>query len=243
MFNPAWPPHQLDGKKEHQKYYLKDGTLVPGVTTVLGKLSKPQLIHWAWTLGMEGVDYRTIRDAAADVGTVAHFMAECWINKRNPEFINYDPDLIAKGELSFRKFQRFWAESAFTLVRSEYQLVSEKHRYGGTLDVVAMDEQGDLIILDIKTSKAVYPDYHTQLAAYVNLWNENHENPIDRYYIVRIGKEDPEDFDIQEYSKSLIDLNFKRFQSVLEVHHIDTTIKTLIKNEKNSTSKGEQEEG
>lgn len=34
--------------KVHTKYISKDGEQVPGVTTILGILSKPALIHWSW---------------------------------------------------------------------------------------------------------------------------------------------------------------------------------------------------
>ena len=33
--------------KTHTRYYLQDGTLVPGSTTVTGLLNKPALVKWA----------------------------------------------------------------------------------------------------------------------------------------------------------------------------------------------------
>ena len=47
--------YTLDLLAPHTKYYLPDGTQVPGVTTVLGAtLPKHALVDWAWKLGMEG---------------------------------------------------------------------------------------------------------------------------------------------------------------------------------------------
>ena len=33
--------------KTHQRYYDKAGTMLPGVTTILGVLNKPALVPWA----------------------------------------------------------------------------------------------------------------------------------------------------------------------------------------------------
>ena len=58
--------------KAHIRYKLKDGTVVPGATTITGLLNKPFLITWANRLGLEGIDSTKYRDAAADIGTLAH---------------------------------------------------------------------------------------------------------------------------------------------------------------------------
>jgi hypothetical protein len=217
-FNPNWPTKVLDKKKPHQLYTLKNGTLVPGVTTVLGVLKKDALIHWAWNLGKQGIDYRTVRDTAADAGSVAHFMFECFVTKFNPGFLGYDNDLIEQGSKSFEKGREFWESQNYKLVKSEAQLVSETHKYGGTLDIVAVDKSGNLTLIDLKTSKAIYPDYITQVAAYSQLWNENHREQINTWMIVRIGKTDPDDFEVMEISPILLEAHFKRFLSTLSVY-------------------------
>jgi len=58
-----------------QIYRTKDGVRVPSVTTIIGRFKESGgLIHWAWALGMEGKDYRQVRDSAADAGSLAHSM-------------------------------------------------------------------------------------------------------------------------------------------------------------------------
>ena len=60
-----------------QPYLLKSGERVPGTTTIIGRFKESgALIHWAWKLGMEGRNYREVRDSAADAGTLAHAMIE-----------------------------------------------------------------------------------------------------------------------------------------------------------------------
>ena len=60
-------------------YKNKAGERIPGVTTVIGSnlgWSKGGLMHWAWEQGINGLDYRETRDAAANTGTIAHKMVE-----------------------------------------------------------------------------------------------------------------------------------------------------------------------
>ena len=58
-----------------QIYKTKDGKRVPSVTTITGRFKESGgLIWWAWDLGIQGIDYRKVRDSAADAGTLAHAM-------------------------------------------------------------------------------------------------------------------------------------------------------------------------
>ena len=41
--------------KAHTRYELKDGTYVPGTTTITGLENKPFLVPWANRLGLEGI--------------------------------------------------------------------------------------------------------------------------------------------------------------------------------------------
>jgi hypothetical protein len=56
-------------------------------------------------------------------------------------------------------------------------LVSQVHRFGGTPDAVGRIN-GQLSLLDWKTSKAIYAEYLIQLAAYAHLWNSNRGEQI-----------------------------------------------------------------
>ena len=78
------------------------------------------------------------------------------------------------------------------LVSSEEQLVHPHVRYGGTIDFVAKDRSGYVVLGDIKTTKAnrdwPYPTVVAQVAAYSQLWQEHSGAPVDRHVVVRVGK-------------------------------------------------------
>ena len=189
---------RLEKTRAHQKYPLKDGTDVPGASTI-AKIGEDTsgLIHWAWKLGMEGQDYRKVRDKAADIGTVAHFMIECFLHNHEPDLAEFSSADIEKATIAYNNFRKWWDEEGFTVIEPEVQLVSEDYLFGGTIDAPSRDRDGKIVLLDWKTSKAIVGAHKVQLAGYEQLWNENRPDmKIQRRGIVRIGKESPDDFEV-----------------------------------------------
>ena len=189
---------RLEKTRAHQKYPLKDGTDVPGASTI-AKIGEDTsgLIHWAWKLGMEGQDYRKVRDKAADIGTVAHFMIECFLHNHEPDLAEFSPADVEKASIAYKNFRTWWDEEGFEVIEPEVQLVSEEYLFGGTIDAPARDRDGKIVLLDWKTSKAIVPAHKIQLAGYEQLWNENRPTmKVQRRGIVRIGKESPDDFEV-----------------------------------------------
>ena len=215
------PIRKLDRNKFHQIYSLKDGTIVPGTSTICKVGENPAfLIHWAWDCGRQGLDYKKVRDEAADIGTLAHFMLECHISGEIPCVENFAPFLLEKAQFVFEKATSFWKSQNFKLVAKELQLVSEKYEYGGTLDVVCRDGDGKLTLIDWKTSKSIYDSYIDQLSAYENLWNENNKEKIERRIIIRAGKKKiASDFDFHEFTSQDIKPNFEIFLHKLSLHN------------------------
>lgn len=168
-------------------YQLKSGEKVPGVTTVIGgqlAWNKGALMYWAWSQGKEGKDFRETKDEAADLGTRVHALIEMEMRGQKP------PEIPTDCEASLIAFYE-WRD-AFKLegTASEVSLVSEKYRYGGTIDYPVM-VSGRRCILDLKTSKAVYPDHRIQLAAYAQLWDEAHpDDPVTGLHLLQVGKQD-----------------------------------------------------
>src|SRR5512135_3803858 len=88
---------KFEKDKAHQRYRLKDNTIVPGATTVLGVKKNDALLYWAWDCGIQGKDYRKVRDEAADIGTLAHWMCECHITGKHPDLSPFSKDNIDKA--------------------------------------------------------------------------------------------------------------------------------------------------
>jgi hypothetical protein len=189
---------KLERNAPHQTYHLSDGTKVPGGSTIC-KIGDDAgaLLHWAWKLGIEGKDYRKERDKAADIGTIAHFLIECFLNNQVADLSDYGQEDIDKALLCYNKFVDWWDEQSLEKVATEIQLVNEFYRYGGTIDLIARTQKGEHILLDFKTSKKISESYWRQCAGYAQLWNSNNPaNPIKNHAIVRIGKQEEGDFEV-----------------------------------------------
>lgn len=176
----------------HQRYRNAQGNIVPGVTTILNLLAKPALIHWAWNLGMMGEDYKKVSERAATVGTITHYLVECFLKQIEPDLSEYSPANVERARTAYFEFENWWLTQGLVVVGAEIQLSSERMQCGGTMDCVARSiDTGDLWLLDIKTSKGVYPEMEYQLAAYWAIWDENHpQETIQTARIIQLSKED-----------------------------------------------------
>lgn len=135
-------------------------------------------------------DYKKAREKAADAGTCAHEMFDCW-TKGIPfdpiEPFRYPPDIRALAEPAFEAGKEWAANSKFSVVESEVSLVSEKYRFGGTRDGILIN--GKRAIADVKTSNAIYADYLLQLASYAIL-DEEQGNTIDGgFHLLKFSKQ------------------------------------------------------
>lgn len=172
--------------------YKVNGKRVPGVTTVISAnlgWNKQALMWWAWSEGIEGRNYRETAEKAASIGTIAHLMIECDLKNQPFNAEKYDHALVEKAEVSYLAWLEWKDLVSFKMLESEIGLVSEKHKFGGTIDIAAIKKVTSIV--DLKTSNGTYPDHLIQISAYGQLWNENYpDNPIQAYYLLRLGKDD-----------------------------------------------------
>jgi len=229
-----------------KKGYWIDGKRLPSVTTVLGRFKESgALMHWAFSQGLEqgeaiGRDpdnaeapnlYKK-RDEAANAGTLAHEMVEAYIRGQDHLALLSDvPEILAKQALNaFQQFREWHENNKIEIISDwqEIQMVSEKHRYGGTPDAIGRNVSGELVLLDWKTSNGVYSDYLLQLAAYKELWEENYpDRPINGgFYICRFSKDFP-DFAAHFYGD--LDQEWKMFKLLREAYGIDKEVKKRTK--------------
>lgn len=202
-------------------YFLADGTRVPSVTTVLGRFKEAGgLIHWAWNLGKEGKDYRSVRDQAGDAGTLAHSMIDAHIHEQQP-VISGDEETIAKATSAFNAYLIWEKSSAMKIGWTERQLVSERHRFGGTPDAFGT-LHNQPVLIDWKTSNSVYSDYLLQLAAYAELIREVEGVEVQGFYLCRFSKENG-DFSVHHYP----DLSeaLRMFLLLREAYELDKQLK------------------
>jgi len=145
--------------------YLIDGALYPRVSSILAVINKPFLATWRGKVGNTEAD-RIAREAT-DLGTRVH--AVCAAALGGPPCDDDDPALRPYATA----VQAWAARDVATVLACERVVISRRHRYAGTCDLLCRLQDGALALVDFKTSKQLDPVYGVQLAAYRRaLWEE-----------------------------------------------------------------------
>lgn len=207
--------------KAHVVYKTADGKRVPGATTITGLLNKPHLIKWANNLGLEGIDSSKYTDEAAAVGTLAHQMVQDHLQRKPTVTTSYSQLQIDLASNSFLSYLKWEEGHKVEPIICEVPLVSEKRKYGGTVDCYCILD-GVPTIVDFKTGKAVYDEYFVQVAAYKELLIE-HGHPVEQIKILRIGRDETEGFEERTVTDSRD--YFSIFENLLDIYYLKKKLK------------------
>ncbi|MBQ9527243.1 MAG: hypothetical protein IJR68_06500 [Fretibacterium sp.] len=218
--------------KAHQRYRTADGKVVPGVTTITGVINKPALVKWANNLGLQGIDSTAYVDETAAVGTLAHEMIQEYLGGPRWDREAYSAvqvDLAENAVLSFYEWERQTGAKMETMA-IEKQLVSEKMRYGGTIDWYGRIG-GKLWLVDFKTCKALFPEHAFQVAAYWNLLRENGLQ-VDGVRLLRVGRTEDEGFDDHILDAPKLEAAFGVFEAALSLYRAKSDFEKYERAEK-----------
>jgi hypothetical protein len=146
-------------------YKTDDGGFVPSVTTILECYPKGAA-YYNW-LKENGKDSDEIRDEAGRRGSVVHKLTEDYDTGEEVQLVNKNGSIDYKLNewAMFERYVEFRKRFQFVTDCIELNIISKDLGYAGTIDRV-INMNGERILLDIKTSNAIYPSYWLQLAAY-----------------------------------------------------------------------------
>jgi hypothetical protein len=131
--------------------------------------------------------HRQTSTSAINIGTITHDWVEDAINFHIKGGVI--PELPTQEEAlnSIDAFKAWVQENDIEWISAEEKLYHRKHKYAGTVDALA-NINGEYCVIDWKTSKAVYPEYHLQVAAYAKAVEDMYEKKVDATYILRCDK-------------------------------------------------------
>lgn len=174
----------------HQIYKDKAGKRLPSVTTITGRFKESGgLLYWANQAGLDGKTLDEARAPAATAGTMAHTLVEARLNGLDVPTLDGSGEAVEAAFRAFNVYLKWETMTNLEIRHTEVALVSEKHRFGGCLDAIGL-ANGELVLVDWKTSNSVYADYLYQLAAYGILWEENYpDHLLNGYHLCRFAKE------------------------------------------------------
>jgi len=189
----------MTGKyKAHIRYKLKDGTRVPGVTTITGELgwNKRVLINWANRIGLDGIEASKYTDDKADIGTLAHKFITDTLQGKKTNTNDYSKNQIERAENSVISFNSWIKNHRLEPQIIEKPLVSENFQFGGTPDIYGLVD-GVYTLIDLKTGKGIYDEYLIQAGGY-SILLEEHCYKIEKILILNIPRVASEKFLVED---------------------------------------------
>ncbi len=132
------------------------------------------------------------KEEAATNGSMVHDYAEkvaksIMEGTDMPEIDSEWPEQVLQG---ISAFLEWYNAHNVKFHASEGLVYSKELGVVGTADAVA-SINGENVLIDYKTSKGVYPEYHYQAAGYLRMWNEEHpEMQLTGAKILHFSKDD-----------------------------------------------------
>lgn len=217
--------------EEGRHAYKFNDEPVPGVTTILNVISKPQLYTWYSEMAADyyhaaikagRTDYAAINEEAKEAankrktsagasGTNVHAYAEAYFKKLPLPVLETDD-----SKRGVEAFHKWLDQHNVRALASERMVFSKEHYYAGTCDLVA-EIDGEMSVGDIKTGKAIYPEARLQTAAYQHAMQEEKGMKFDTRWVMLFNKTTG-DFKAEKFYE--FDLDFQGFTSALSLHRI-----------------------
>lgn len=237
ILNPLYEVKLIASEGKHFYQFDGDETFYPGVTTVLGAaIPKPALLPWSLKMMGENVkeallklpedsllDEKTIdrivaegkliykkkASDAADIGTRAHKAVDDIIKGLTPTITDDIKPCI-------EAFTAWNKSSGLKIELGDTRLGSRLFGYGGSLDMLAF-RGNEAVLIDLKTSKGIYPEMGFQISAYMRGFQETFGIEVKEAMILRIGKDKPE-FEVKKLSNP--NETFQGFIAALKLYRL-----------------------
>lgn len=158
-----------------KRFYLDNNTntFVPSVTTILNYYPKDQfLIKWIREQGQEGLEKFK---KAGEEGGLVHDLTEELDKGQTLDIRNLNlqdqPISVWNSLERYVEFRNQEDNLIPTEIEEPFVCIDNAFKFGGTIDrVVTNKVTNERFILDIKTSKSIYPYFWVQLGAYTRAY-------------------------------------------------------------------------
>ena len=164
---------------DRRVYKRGEGVYYPSVTTILQYMPKNKFFE-SWMKDV-GHNADLIMRRAGKEGTQVHEAAEKLVLGEEISWMD-DYGRAKYSQIVWEmilKFADFWRTNKPELISSEDFVWSDEHKYAGTADLV-VKMNGEVWLLDIKTSNSIHKSYDLQLASYAKALEESKGIKIER---------------------------------------------------------------
>ena len=160
--------------KAHTRYRNAHNEIVPGVTTIVGKLDDGKsnaLASKANELGLQNIVSSKLWNNLAEIGTLSHALVMDYFKSEETDTSDYSKEQIDRAENSHLSWLEWVKDKKIEPIGIELALVSEEHQFGGCIDFFGKIDDY-LILADYKTG-GIYREHYIQLCGYYGLLKEN----------------------------------------------------------------------
>lgn len=183
----VFPKIERIDSPEGRLYKTPSGNLYPSVTSVVGILHEDHIKKWKEEVGDDVAN--KISAAAAKRGTLIHENCENYIKGKQLTFTMFQED----ERRMFNKLKPI-LESIDEVHALESQMFSDKLKVAGTVDLIVKLKNGELFVLDWKTSgrfkhEAEIEHYFMQCSAYAMMFYEHTKIAISKLKICMVTEE------------------------------------------------------
>ena len=214
---------------DRRVYKRDEGVYYPSVTTTLQYMPKNKFFdNWLKDVGHNA---DLIMRKAGKEGTQVHEAAEALVKGEEVNWMD-DYGNAKYSQIVWEmilKFHDFWSTYKPKLISTEEFVFSDKFKYAGTADLL-VEMDGEIWLLDLKTSNNLHRSYDLQLAAYAKAIEEAKGIKIQRTGIIWLkantrsaskkkGVYQGKGWQIKIIDK--IDYNFDLFQTIYKLYLLD----------------------
>mgnify|MGYP003153524861 FL=1 len=214
---------------DRRVYKRDEGVYYPSVTTILQYMPKNKFFdNWLKDVGHNA---DLIMRKAGKEGTQVHEAAEALVLGKEVNWMD-DYGNAKYSQIVWEmilKFYDFWSTYKPKLISTEEFVFSDKFKYAGTADLL-VEMDGEVWLLDLKTSNNLHRSYNLQLAAYAKAIEETKGIKIKRTGIIWLkantrsaskkkGVYQGKGWQIKTIDE--IDYNFDLFQTIYKLYLLD----------------------
>lgn len=183
-------------------YYFVNGEFYPGVTSIIEEAAPTAFGLKQFLLNNTPESANDISKTALELGSKMHDAYEKLLNGVELSLSNdYQSTKEKKHILSFAQ----WFEDFKPLkIQTEQTVASLNYKYAGTLDCLC-EKDGEIWLIDFKTSAGIYWNYEIQVAAYKQAVLETLGIKVNRMAILRTGTKHKSGYEFKEITRSFLE--------------------------------------
>ncbi len=198
----------IDGKDvvqittlDERWYKDENGIFRPSLSWIASYVPASEyLIKWIAETGWE--ESQKIRNQAGVKGSKVHAICDDLLKgkdvKMTDQYLNTQTNLMEDITVEewncAMTFTKAWKDLDLKMLMNEYSVIKEicegedpnyiNRGFGGTVDIMAVDKNGQKWIIDIKTSKSISPEHILQISGYKHA----HTNPEEyKIAVLQVG--------------------------------------------------------